>query len=204
MVRSLVNNVEILSAKLFLTALCLFAAWILSACSSVRTPQDLASHPNPGAPSWTGRIALTVEREPKQSFVADFDLQGSAQAGEMQFYTRLGTTLAQARWTQGGAQLILPEKSPYSFDSLEALTQKLLGTVLPLNMVFAWVSGQDAQVQVPQNWRVISQTRATSHAFAELIAVKEQSPTTHLHLWLQSASQDDEAALGADAQAQNK
>jgi outer membrane biogenesis lipoprotein LolB len=198
------HDVQVFSAKLFQTAMCLFVAWILSACSSVRAPQDLASHPDPGAPSWTGRIALTVEREPKQSFVADFDLQGSAQAGEMQFYTRVGTTLAQARWAQGGAQLILPEKSPYTFDSLEALTQKLLGTALPLNMVFAWASGQDAQVQVPLNWRVISQTRATSQAFAELIAVKEQSPTTHLHLWLQSISQDGEAALGADVQAQNK
>jgi outer membrane lipoprotein LolB len=191
------------SAKLLQTVMCLFVALILSACSSVRAPEDLVRNQDPNAPLWTGRIALTVESEPKQSFVAEFDLEGNAQAGEMQFYTRLGTTLAQARWAKGGAQLTLPQKSPYSFASLEALTQKLLGTALPLNMVFAWASGQDAQMQVPENWRVISQTRETSLAPAELVAVKETGyPTTHLHLWLQSAAKEGEATEARDVQAQ--
>gem|GEM_PF-1168974 len=155
----------------------------ISACS---TPRPLVIHTSldQPIPSWSGKINLTMDTEPKQIFSAEFDLQGDPAHGDMQFYTSLGTTIASVAWDDTVAQLTIPQKDIYQYDSLEALTKKLLGTTLPVNMIFEWAS---ATTPIPpQGWSLIRNTSELDGKPAELLAVRNfPTPTAHLHMWIQ-------------------
>jgi len=167
---------------------CLFllvftALALLSACSSQR-PLLLRSSIDQGQisqPGWSGKINLTINSEPKQSFTAEFDLEGDPQRGDMQFYTRLGTTLATAQWDTGVAQLNVPGKDPLQFESLNSLNQKLLGTTLPVNMIFEWANG--ATPTPPNGWRILRSTVESEGKPGELDAQRDfPLPSAHLSL----------------------
>lgn len=116
--------------------LALTLAALLAACA--QTPRA------PHAPAhWSGRLALQVQDAPTQSFSAGFELQGSAQAGELRLFSPLGGVLALLVWaptgatlTQGGAQR--------SAASLHALLTELSGSALPVAALFAWLAGDMA------------------------------------------------------------
>ena len=155
----------------------------ISACS---TPRPLVIHTSldQPIPSWSGKINLTLDTEPKQIFSAEFDLQGDPAQGDMQFYTSLGTTIASVAWDDTVAQLTIPQKDIYQYDSLEALTKKLLGTTLPVNMIFEWAS--ETTPNPPQGWILIRNTSEFDGKPAELLAVRNfPTPTAHLHMWIQ-------------------
>ena len=117
----------------------------LSACSVQRLPPSTTLNSRPEA-SWSGKLNLTIESDPKQSFSAEFDLQGDEKEGAMQFYTSLGTTLAYAQWDREGATLLNANHSDsLHFNSLQALSQKYMGASLPVDMIFAWANGQSPQ-----------------------------------------------------------
>lgn len=98
-----------------------------------------------GQPSWSGRLALQVEGDQRNSFSAGFELLGTAQAGELSLYSPLGATLAQLRWSPGMAELVAEGKRR-EYPSIEALTQEATGTALPLAALFAWLAGHAADV----------------------------------------------------------
>lgn len=169
------NFLRLIAASVLIT--------FITACS---TPRPLVIHlsPDQPTPSWSGKMNLTLETDPKQIFSAEFDLQGSAAQGDMQFYTSLGTTIASAAWDVGVAHLTIPQKDIYQYESLEALTKKLLGTTLPVNMIFEWASATTPNP--PQGWSLIRNTAELDGKPAELLAVREfPSPKAHLHLWIQ-------------------
>lgn len=99
---------------------------------------------------WQGRLALKVHSTPVQAFSANFDLQGNAQAGELSFFTPLGSTAARLQWGAVGAQLQTTGE-PQHFDSLDALTLHTTGATLPISSLFAWLQGQDP---ITPGWQV--------------------------------------------------
>lgn len=95
---------------------------------------------DPETPLWQGRLVLTVRSEPVQAFSADFELQGTPQAGELAFFSPLGSTVARLQWGSDGAHLQSSGQTQ-DFDSLDALTLHTTGAVLPVTSLFAWLKG---------------------------------------------------------------
>jgi len=170
---------------------------LLSACSTNRPlrPNTLSSNP---PATWSGKMSLTLETDPKQTFSAEFDLQGDPQTGEMQFYTSLGTTLAQAKWDSSGAELLGQGNQTQRFSSLQTLSQKYMGATLPVEMIFAWANG--AVFNVPNGWSVVQSTRVTSatSATSEMVATGQSEfratrqyplPVVQLRIWLKQTSE---------------
>lgn len=110
-------------------------ALLLAGCAAPR------SAPVAGTQSWNGRLALSVQSEPPQTYSAGFDLRGSPLSGELLLATPLGTTLATVEWAPGRAVLTQGNKTTER-TSLEALGTDLGGTALPVTALFAWLQGQ--------------------------------------------------------------
>lgn len=110
---------------------------LIAGCASntgARGPFDAQS------PHWQGRLAVRVESTPVQAFSADFDLQGSAQAGSMTFTSPLGSTLARLQWDADAATLQTSGEAQH-FASLDALVWHATGTDLPVANLFSWLQG---------------------------------------------------------------
>lgn len=117
---------------------------LLTGCASPRMPvADPLAY-------WSGRMAIQVLRQPPESMSASFELQGSAQKGELLMLSPIGTTLARLVWTPDGAQLIQGSKSVESID-LQTLVTRLTGTELPIAALFEWLAGRPAMVP---GWQV--------------------------------------------------
>ena len=101
-----------------------------------RQPQALVSERT----AWSGRLALQVEDQASQSFSAGFELQGSAESGELRLFTPLGSVLAQVDWVPGRARLQSAGETRES-DSLETLLAQTLGAPIPVEALFAWLQG---------------------------------------------------------------
>jgi outer membrane lipoprotein LolB len=93
---------------------------------------------------WSGRMAIQVLKEPPESLSAGFELQGSAQAGEMVLLSPIGTTLARLEWTPQGARLAQGQQQLES-TSLQRLGARLTGTELPIAALFEWLAGRPAE-----------------------------------------------------------
>jgi outer membrane lipoprotein LolB len=118
----------------------LFAALFITGCATTTAP---INH-EPGV--WTGRLALTVEGEPPQSYSAGFTLSGSAQAGELELTSPLGSTLAIMQW-QPGQALLRQGGQVRRFDSLDELAAALTGAPLPVRALFGWLEGTPQAVE---------------------------------------------------------
>lgn len=78
----------------------------------------------------------------RQSFSASFELTGTPQAGELTFFTPLGSTAAAIRWAPDLATLEAQGQTRI-FVGLSPLIQDLLGTDVPVTALFGWLVGQD-------------------------------------------------------------
>ena len=119
-------------------------ALVLSAgCASVTPrPEPAASSIDAQATArWSGRLSLQIGSDPPQAFHAGFELRGSAQAGELNLLSPLGTILATARWQPGGAELLRPDSSQ-AYPDLASLTTELTGTAVPVAALFDWLHGE--------------------------------------------------------------
>lgn len=94
---------------------------------------------------WSGRLALVVQSEPVQQLYGGFELQGSAQVGDLTLLSPLGNALAQVRWNARGAQL-KQGAQVQEFDSLDQLMQQLTGAPVPVAALFGWLRGEEATV----------------------------------------------------------
>ena len=90
--------------------------------------------------AWSGRLALQVEDQAAQSFSAGFELQGSAESGELTLFTPLGSVLAHMDWAPGHARLQSSGEVRKS-DSLQSLLAQTLGTPIPVAALFSWLQG---------------------------------------------------------------
>lgn len=131
----------------------LFAIFLIAGCA---LNQRAKSQNDTNIPNWHGRLATQVEANPddpqsqRQSFSASFELTGSPDAGELTFFTPLGSTAAAIRWTRHVATLESPGDTR-SFAGLGPLIQNLLGTDIPVIALFAWLDGQGLQAD---GWEV--------------------------------------------------
>lgn len=111
-----------------------------------------ATTPDPSLLSgqWAGRLSLKLGAWQGQSasgITLAFDLNSQAQQGVLDLSTALGTQVARLRWRLDGAlttaELDTADGSS-RFDSLETLSQAVLGEALPLQALSHWLSGQPA------------------------------------------------------------
>jgi len=115
-------------------ALCLVG---LTACTS-----PPVARPSSNAPHWQGRLSVTVQGDTPSVTTAVFELSGTPERGELLLFSPLGTTLAQLQWQPGSAHLHRGS-APEVFASVDALTEQLTGSPLPLNALFHWLQGRD-------------------------------------------------------------
>ena len=96
---------------------------------------------------WSGRLSVLVasdsvmETEQPKSFMASFDLNGSAEQGELLLLTPLGSTIARLFWQPGSATLQQGGQERV-YNSLNELAELATGTPLPVATLFAWLHGQ--------------------------------------------------------------
>ena len=152
-------------------ALAISCALLAAGCASPRMiPVDDKAY-------WSGRMAIQVLKDPPESLSAGFELQGSAQAGEMVLLSPIGTTLARLEWTPQGARLAQGQQQVDS-PSLQRLGARLTGTELPITALFEWLAGRPADAP---GWQV----DLSAHAQGRISAVRrEPSPGAVLRIAL--------------------
>ena len=123
-------------------------AWSLVALSGCATPPRPPPAGNENGP-WSGRLALQIKDQASQSFAAMFELQGTAQAGELTLASPLGGILAVLAWAPGSATL-RSNGQTRSFPSVDALVTQATGAAIPLAALFDWLRGRDTPVP---GWR---------------------------------------------------
>lgn len=116
----------------------------LTGCATPRPkPTDTESF-------WSGRLALQLQSTPPQNWSASFELQGSAEQGQITLLSPIGTTLARLSWTPQAALLEQGQDKTES-SNLQSLSQRLTGTDLPLAALFEWLAGKVADAP---GWQV--------------------------------------------------
>lgn len=124
-----------------------FARWrALAALALVFLLTACATAPKPPAGAtadmgpWTGRMALTVQDRPGESFAGGFELKGNPQQGELELMSPLGGTLGLLQWQPGKAVLRSNARTT-EYESLDALVTQLAGTAIPIAALFDWLRG---------------------------------------------------------------
>ena len=152
-------------------ALALSCTLLAAGCASPRMiPVDDKAY-------WSGRMAIQVLKNPPESLSAGFELQGSAQAGEMVLLSPIGTTLARLEWTPQGARLTQGQQQVDS-PNLQRLGARLTGTELPIAALFEWLAGRPAEAP---GWQVDLSAHAQGRINAER---REPSPAAALRIAL--------------------
>jgi outer membrane lipoprotein LolB len=88
------------------------------------------------------RVAASATRGAVNESLA-FELRGTGQEGELRLNSPFGNRLATARWTPGVVELTSASASGVQrFDSLDALSEQMLGEALPLKALPDWLAGR--------------------------------------------------------------
>ncbi|HEX5783216.1 MAG TPA: lipoprotein insertase outer membrane protein LolB [Burkholderiaceae bacterium] len=117
----------------------LIATFFIAACANVKSAGALKDE---DAPYWSGRISISTTQPKPQRMTASFELSGTPEAGMLTLTSPLGTTLATARWSPGLAELEQGGQR-MRYPDIQSLITTALSQPLPLEMVFAWLNGQD-------------------------------------------------------------
>ena len=110
-------------------------AWGLLMAGCASSPRE-----RPAA-FWSGRLGLQVQSEPPQNLHASFELQGSAQQGELTLLSPVGSILARLSWTPRQATLERGAER-WTQASVEQLAQQLVQTPFPIQALFDWIEGR--------------------------------------------------------------
>ncbi len=124
--------------------------WWLAACALViaagcASPPRTAPGSNRDNGPWSGRLAIQVEDNQRESFSAGFELKGSATAGELALYNPLGGTLAVLDWAPGKATMRSNDQTR-EFESVDSLVAHATGAAIPVAALFDWLRGIDTAV----------------------------------------------------------
>lgn len=112
-------------------------------------PEITSATPLPLTGHWEGRLSLKLGAFGQAASTGSqmaFELDVKDNQGTLSLSTPLGTRMAMVRWQalampgQATAQLETAEGME-TFESLESLTQQLLGEALPLQAMLHWLSG---------------------------------------------------------------
>ena len=152
--------------------------WILLLCIMLLTACASPSAKNPlGVAEWSGRLVIQVLNDPPESLSASFELQGSAQTGQMILLSPIGTSLARLQWQPGMASLEQGQQQVQSA-SLEQLAARLTGTELPIAALFEWLAGRSADAP---GWQIDLSSREQGRITAERT---RPAPITRLRIVL--------------------
>jgi outer membrane lipoprotein LolB len=98
---------------------------------------------------WQGRFAITTLSQPPRAERAAFELTGTVTAGQLDIVSPIGTTVARIMWRPGQASLI--SGGTYTdYADLDALSQALVHTHLPVQALFNWLQGQPSPINETQ------------------------------------------------------
>lgn len=129
--------------RLHLVTAGLIASILIAGCAS---PKRAEGTFDTQSEFWSGRLGLTLESEPPQSYSAGFTLTGNARAGELSLSSPLGSTLAVMHW-QPGQALLRQGDQISSFGSVDELAASVTGTPLPVRALFGWLNGEPQAVE---------------------------------------------------------
>ncbi|OLP08454.1 putative outer membrane lipoprotein [Rhodoferax antarcticus ANT.BR] len=130
-----------------------FATYLIAGCASTERARGLKGTETS---FWAGRLSVRVQADPNQpqaqdqSFSAAFELQGNPDQGELRLYTPLGSTAAGIQWTPINA-VLQAHGETRQFRDLAQLITLVLGTDVPVTALFAWLAGQNQEVD---GWQV--------------------------------------------------
>ena len=122
----------------------LMGVFLTGCATSIRTTEPINME-HAMSPEWQGRISVQVLGDNPTAMSASFLLRGNAKNGELDLYSPIGTTLGALQWTPQLVQLSDGGKHQY-FNSLAELTEKATGAALPVEAIFAWLQGEQANV----------------------------------------------------------
>lgn len=155
---------------------------LLSACAGL---QPQAARPGIAAESaparLSGRFSLNLMGGPRrQNHSAGFELLGTAERGQLELSTPLGSLVARVRWQPGQAWLSTPE-GERDFADMDELTATLLGEALPVQALFDWLEGRPwplaAHQPLPENGFRQLGWQVDLRRFADgLISAERQTP----------------------------
>ena len=120
-----------IARRLAVAALCV----LLGACAT--TPRERP------ALFWSGRMGLQVQSDPPQSLQASFELQGTAQEGDLTLFSPVGSVLARLSWNAQRATLERGSER-WVQANVEQLAEQLVQTPLPVQALFDWIEGRPA------------------------------------------------------------
>ncbi len=144
---------------------------LLTACATPEPRTVAASN------EWSGRLAIPVLKDPPESLSAHFELQGSAQSGQMVLLSPIGTSLARLQWQAEYARLEQGQEQVVG-TSLQNLAARLTGTDLPIGALFDWLAGRPSEAS---GWQV----DLSSHAQGRITAERRlPAPVTVLRIVL--------------------
>ncbi len=150
----------------------------LGGCALPRPPQA-----PPDGPRLSGRLVVQIEGG--QGGNSSFELVGDARQGWLSLSTPLGSLLARARWSPGEVWLDTPQEQR-RYESLDALSQQLLGEAVPVAALFDWLRGRpwpEAPSSAGQEGRFEQlgwQIDLSRHAEGLLLARREGPPAVIL------------------------
>ncbi len=154
-----------IARRLAVAALCL----LLGACATA--PRERPAH------FWSGRMGLLVQSDPPQNLQAAFELQGTAQEGELTLFSPVGSILARLSWNAQQATL---ERGTERWvqAKVEQLAEQLVQTPLPVQALFDWIEGRPVS---PAGWEADLSAHAQGHIVARRI---QPAPQTLLRIVL--------------------
>jgi outer membrane lipoprotein LolB len=110
---------------------------VLAACATApKPPAGATAEMGP----WAGRLALSVQDKPGESFAGAFELKGNPERGELELLSPLGGTLGLLQWEPGKARLRSSSRTT-EYESLDALVTQVAGTSIPVAALFDWLRG---------------------------------------------------------------
>ncbi|PVE42314.1 lipoprotein insertase outer membrane protein LolB [Limnohabitans planktonicus] len=143
---------------------------LISCATRIMVPASASAY-------WSGRLALQINSEPIQQMSVSFELQGSPEQGELILFSPIGTTMAKLNWTP---QMAWIEQNGHRNHgaNLQAMTEQLTGTSLPISALFEWLAGRE---QAAPGWQVDLSTHPEGRLTAQR---KKPQPETVLRIIL--------------------
>ena len=131
-------------ARVFTWAACVLPLALLTACKSpAPAPLLLPPAQISQLQQWQGHFSIKLgpwQTQPAEGQSFTFYLQAGIDTGQLDLMTPLGTQLAQVNWTPTGSR-IQSSEGTQRFDSVDAMSQQLLGENVPLLALPYWLQG---------------------------------------------------------------
>lgn len=102
------------------------------------------------ARQFAGRLSVVIQTDPLQQMIADFELEGDAQQGELRLFGPFGSSIAVLQWEPGRAVLIEGERRRV-VRSIDWLIERVTGAPLPVALIFDWLVGRPVR---SDDWEV--------------------------------------------------